>query len=160
MKKFIRTTSPISAGTTLLLDASAIGLFIAALIKLIQNYETKTLLFLGLLAFGVFVALKVTIDQLRTGVEFHEKECVFNSLDDDNTFRYDEITQVKTSKDDQISFTKNFVDRSGYISIELKSGKKAVIQLMLISSKKLACIKDEIILRMEQSKASSPQDCV
>lgn len=100
-----------------------------------------------MMIFALIVAIKVTINQFKTGIEFNDDKCVFNALDSDNEFAYKDIVKIDIRKDDKASFIKNFIDRYGCISLTMVDGRIHTITLGLIPRKKLVEIKKQIEMR-------------
>lgn len=150
MKKFINTTSIITFAVTLLIDAAVAWLAYFAVEKVMEKVSFVSVIFLCALIIAVFVVIKMTIDLFKVGVEFNDEDFVFNALDCDNTFKYNEVKQISIEKDEKISFVKNFTDRYGYMSLEMNDGKIHTITLGLISMRKLKAIKEQIEMRMKK----------
>ena len=147
MKKFINTVSIITAAVVTIYDIGTLWLTSSVIIKLAKEPSGKGYIFLIMLVFAVFIAIKITVEQIKTGIEFKENECEFNGLDSDNIFKYSEITKVTIEKDEKVSFIKNLSDKSGFINLEMNDGKIHVINLGTISRKKLIMIKKQIEMR-------------
>lgn len=151
MKNFINTASILTLLVVAALDCGVAYFFKFAVKKIITGEDTGiAVLFAVMMAFALFVAIKVTIDQFRTGIEFREKECIFNGLDSDNTFPYAAIIKVETEKDEKVSFIKNFIDKSGFIKIETTDGRIHIINLGTLSKRRLMEIKTQIELRIQK----------
>lgn len=150
MKKFINTASVLTFLVIAALDCG-VAYFLKFAIEEIGTGENigVAVVFAAMMAFALFVALKVTIDQCKAGVEFHEKECVFNGMDSDNTFPYQDIVKVQIEKDEKVSFIKNFLDKSALIKLETTDGRIHIINLGTLSRRRLAQIKQQIELRMQ-----------
>lgn len=152
MKKFINTASLLTFLVVVLLDCGTAYFFKFAIKKIITGERSGTaILFAVMMAFALFIAIKVTIDQCKTGVEFHKDACVFNGIDSDNRFVYDDIKSVDIEKDEKISFIKNFTDRSGLLKIETREGRIHILNLGTLSRKRLLTIKKQISMRLHQN---------
>lgn len=152
MKKIINTASLLTIAIVLALDLGVAFFFKFAIKQFFKGQTSGTaVVFAVMMAFALFVAVKVTIDQIKTGVEFYDDKCVFNSLDSDNTFFYSEIVQVDTEKDEKISLIKNFLDRSGLLKIKTSEGRIHIINLGTLSKRRLQKIKLMIEQYMPQT---------
>lgn len=147
MKKFINTTSIITAFVVLLLDISIVAFLILCAQKMMAQVSSAGIIFAVMMVFAAIVAIRVTINQFKTGIEFKDDKCVFNALDSDNEFSYSDIEKIEIQKDDKISFKKNFIDRYGYIALTTANGRIHTITLGLVTRKKLIKIKQQIEMR-------------
>lgn len=152
MKKFINTTSIITAVVVLLLDISIVAFLVLCTQKMMEQVNASGVIFAVMMVFAAIVAIKVTANQFKTGIEFEDDKCVFNALDSDNEFFYKDIEKIEIQKDDKISFTKNFIDRYGHIALTMSDGRIHTITLGLVTRKKLVKIKEQI--EMRKSKKS------
>lgn len=84
---------------------------------------------------------------ISNGVKFGENEFEFTAIDENGTFKYDEIKSVKGEKDNSVSFKKNFIDRFSHICIETTDGSTTTIDLGLTTTNKLNKVVNEIKAR-------------
>lgn len=153
MKKFINTASMLTFLVIALLDCGVAFFFIFAMKEIIKGERTGVAaLFTVMMLFALFIAIKVTLDQCKTGVEFHTTQCIFNNLDSDNSFPYSEIKKVETEKDEKVSFIKNFIDRSALLKITTKNGRVHIINLGTLSRRRLERLRRQIELRIGTTK--------
>ncbi|MGN0531834.1 MAG: hypothetical protein ACI4IN_03460 [Eubacterium sp.] len=147
--KLIRTISPITLAIVLAFDAATIGYVIYAIQKFKTGYDGWTIVFGIIMIFALLLAIFLTLDVIKTGVIFRENELEFNSVDDNNVFKYTDIEKVETSRDVKASLRKNFVDRYSMVIIHLRDGSVVTIELGLTTGKKLTKIRTEIENRIQ-----------
>lgn len=148
MEKFIRVISPFTVIIVLILDIATVAFGAFAVMKIIENADIYTILFVIIEVVALIVAALTTKEALSNGVKFGEKEIEFTALDSDSTFQYAEIDRVDTYKDTQASLRKNFVDRYSRIILYMKDDTVATIDLGQTSKKTLSKIKAEIESRI------------
>lgn len=147
--KLIRTISPITLAIVSAFDAATVGYAIFAIQKFKTGYDGWTIVFGIIMVFALLLAVFLTLDVIKTGVVFREDELEFNSVDDNNVFKYADIENVETSRDEKASLRKNFVDRYSMVIIHLKDGSVVTVELGLTTGKKLTKIRTEIENRIE-----------
>ena len=102
--------------------------------------------------FAIGVAVFVTKYVVSQGIVFDDDSFEFTALDDNNVFKYDDIENIKISKDTKASFKKNFIDRQSQIIIEQKDGAITTVGIGVTSMKKLKKIEQEILSHINIKK--------
>lgn len=143
-KNFIRILSPITIAVITVLDIATIAYGIFAINKLIQLRNTNSIIFFVIEIFAIIIAILVTKEVFTNGVEFRDDEIEFIGIDEENTFKYDDIEKVETYQDTTASLTKNFIDRHSLIIFTLKNDKVATIDIGLTTKGTLQKISKEI----------------
>ena len=151
--KLIRTISPITLAIVSAFDAATVGYVIFAIQKFKTGYDGWTIVFGIIMVFALLLGVFLTLDVIKTGVVFREDELEFNSVDENNVFKYTDIENVETSRDEKASLRKNFVDRYSMVIIHLKDGSVVTVELGLTTGKKLTKIRTEIENRIKSSTA-------
>ena len=138
--KFIRIISPITFCVVLLLDIGVVAFGIE-----VANFYTVSFVIIEIIS--LVICFFVSREVISNGVKFGENEFEFTAIDENGTFKYDEIKSVKGEKDNSVSFKKNFIDRFSHIYIETTDGNTTTIDLGLTTSKKLNKVVNEIKAR-------------
>ena len=145
--KFIRIISPITFCVVLLLDIGVVAFGITAVKKIIEVANFYTVSFVIIEIISLVICFFVSREVISNGVKFGENEFEFTAIDENGTFKYDEIKSVKGEKDNSVSFKKNFIDRFSHICIETTDGSTTTIDLGLTTTKKLNKVVNEIKAR-------------
>lgn len=143
-KNFIRTLSPITITVVSLLDIATIVYGVFSIAKVIELKNSASIFFLLCELFAIVIAILVSKEVLSNGIEFKEDEIEFIGLDNDNTFKYEEIEKVEIYQDTNASLVKNFNDRHALIILTLKDDKMCTLDIGLITRKTLKNIIEKI----------------
>ena len=146
--KFISIVSPISVVMSLILDTAVIYYGYYAFNKLSQSISFINIVFAIIELCSVILAVFYSREVLRHGIRFRENEFEITFLDENSTFAYHDIKNVETFKDTKASLKKNFIDRYSKLTLELKDGKTATVELGLTTKRKLKKIENEINSRI------------
>ncbi len=142
--KFIRIISPITFCVVLLLDIGVIAFGVTAVKKIMEGANFYTVSFVIIEIISLVICFFVSREVISNGVRFGKNEFEFTAIDENGTFKYDEIKSVKGEKDNSVSFKKNFIDRFSHIYIETTDGNTTTIDLGLTTTKKLNSVVNEI----------------
>lgn len=142
--RFIRVISPFTAFVSVLLDVAVIFYFNYLIQKINKDMDIWTIMFVVIELLAIAIAVAVSVEVLKNGVKFSQNQMEFTGIDDNNTFEYDNIDHIETSRDTKASLRKNFVDRYSHILIYTKDGNITTITLGLTTNKTLKKIENEI----------------
>lgn len=145
--RFIRVISPPALIAVLVLDGAVIWFAYFSVKKLTENVSAYSVIFAAVELFAIVVGVLVSREIIAQGVKFDSEKMVFTAIDDDNTYRYDEIESVETEKDTKLSFKKNFYDRRSHITLYLTDDRVATIDIGFTTKKTLKKIENEINAR-------------
>lgn len=143
--KFYRVISPLTLIIVIILDIAVAAYAVFAVKKLVENVSVYSVIFAIIDLFAIVVAVFVTKYVVSQGIVFYDDSFEFTALDDNNVFKYDDIENIKISKDTKASFKKNFIDRQSQIIIEQKDGAITTVGIGVTSMKKLKKIEQEIL---------------
>ncbi len=149
MKKFIRILSPITIAVVFALDAAVIAFFIYSIKKIMQEISLITVAFLVIEVIAIIIAALTTKETFSNGVVFTDDEVEFTGLDADNKFKYSDIEKCEANRDTKASLRKNFVDRYSRLTLHLKDGRIATIDLGLTTARALKKVKTELDSRIK-----------
>ena len=93
--KTIRIISPTVTAIVAILDAAVLGYGIFAVVKLVQQFSTMSIIFAVIEVFALVVAILVSKEVLSNGVVFRDDEAEFTGVDDNNIITYDEIAEIE-----------------------------------------------------------------
>jgi len=147
--KFISIISPLSVIIALTLDTAVVYYGVYAVQNIGKNASALNIVFLIIDICSIFLAVFYTREVLRHGIRFKEDSFELTFLDENNAFEYANIESVEVFKDTKASFKKNFVDRYSRITLNLKDGNSATLELGLTTKRKLKKIESEINSRIE-----------
>ena len=145
--KIIRTAPPSMLFLTCFFDAAVIGFLGIAVYGVIKAVSFFTIGFLVIEIIIAVVAALMTKEVLKAGVIFKSDSVEFTWLDEDNTYRYDEIESIETHKDNA-SLKKNLVERYSSVIFHLKDGSVATVEFGVTTKRKLKTVENEIKERM------------
>lgn len=155
--KTIRIISPAVTAITAILDAAVLGYGVFAVVKLIQQFGTMSVIFAVIEVFALIVAVFVTKEVLSNGVIFRDDEAEFTGVDDNNIITYDDVKEIEAYKDTAASLTKNFDMRHALIMFTMKNKKVNTIDLGIISNGTINKILDEFKARTDAQSISFTQ---
>lgn len=155
--KTIRIISPAVTVITAILDAAVLGYGVFAVVKLIQQFGTMSVIFAVIEVFALIVAVFVTKEVLSNGVIFRDDEAEFTGVDDNNIITYDDVKEIEAYKDTAASLTKNFDMRHALIMFTMKNKKVNTIDLGIISNGTINKILDEFKARTDAQSISFTQ---
>ena len=141
--KTIRIISPTVTAIVAMLDAAVLGYGIFAVVKLVQQFSTMSIIFAVIEVFALVVAILVSKEVLSNGVVFRDDEAEFTGVDDNNIITYDEIAEIEAYKDTAASLTKNFDMRHALIMFTTKDKKVNTIDLGIVQNSTINKILDE-----------------
>ena len=147
--RFIRIVSPISVAMALILDTAVIYYAYYAYRRLSQELSFINTVFAIIELCSIALAIFYSREVLRHGIRFKEGEFEITALDENNIYKYSDIESVEVFKDLKASLKKNFVDRYSRLTIKLKDGTIATIELGLTTKRKLNKIENEINARIK-----------
>lgn len=147
--KFISIISPLSVIIALTLDTAVVYYGVYAVQNIGKNASALNIVFLIIDICSIFLAVFYTREVLRHGISFKEDSFELTFLDENNAFEYANIESVEVFKDTKASLKKNFVDRYSRITLNLKDGNSATLELGLTTKRKLKKIESEINSRIE-----------
>lgn len=145
--KTIRIISPVVTAIIAILDAAVLGYGIFAVVKLIQQFGTMSIIFAVIEVFALVVAILVSKEVLSNGVIFRDDEAEFTGVDDNNVILYDEVKEIEAYKDTAASLTKNFDMRHALIMFTMKDKKVNTIDLGIVANSTINKILDEFKVR-------------
>lgn len=145
--KTIRIISPVVTAIIAILDAAVLGYGIFAVVKLIQQFGTMSIIFAVIEVFALVVAILVSKEVLSNGVIFRDDEAEFTGVDDNNVILYDEVKEIEAYKDTAASLTKNFDMRHALIMFTMKDKKVNTIDLGIVANGTINKILDEFKAR-------------
>lgn len=145
--KTIRIISPVVTAIIAILDAAVLGYGIFAVVKLIQQFGTMSIIFAVIEVFALVVAILVSKEVLSNGVIFRDDEAEFTGVDDNNVILYDEVKEIEAYKDTAASLTKNFDMRHALIMFTMKDKKVNTIDLGIVANGTINKILDEFKVR-------------
>ena len=155
--KTIRIISPTVTAIVAILDAAVLGYGIFAVVKLIQQFSTMSIIFAVTEVFALVVAILVSKEVLSNGVVFRDDEAEFTGVDDNNIITYDEIAEIEAYKDTAASLTKNFDMRHALIMFTTKDKKVNTIDLGIVQNSTINKILDEFKRRTTTESISFTQ---
>ena len=155
--KTIRIISPTVTAIVAILDAAVLGYGIFAVVKLIQQFSTMSIIFAVIEVFALVVAILVSKEVLSNGVVFRDDEAEFTGVDDNNIITYDEIAEIEAYKDTAASLTKNFDMRHALIMFTTKDKKVNTIDLGIVQNSTINKILDEFKRRTTTESISFTQ---
>ena len=147
--KTIRIISPVVTAVIIILDAAILGYGIFAVVKLIQQFGTMSIIFAVIEVFALIIAILVTKEVFSNGVIFRDDEAEFTGVDDNNVILYDDVKEIEAYKDTAASLTKNFDMRHALIMFTLKDKKVNTIDLGIVSNKTINAILEEFKSRTD-----------
>ena len=145
--KTIRIISPVVTAIIAILDAAVSGYGIFAVVKLIQQFGTMSIIFAVIEVFALVVAILVSKEVLSNGVIFRDDEAEFTGVDDNNVILYDGVKEIEAYKDTAASLTKNFDMRHALIMFTMKDKKVNTIDLGIVANGTINKILDEFKAR-------------
>jgi len=145
--KTIRIISPVVTAIIAILDAAVLGYGIFAVVKLIQQIGTMSIIFAVIEVFALVVAILVSKEVLSNSVIFRDDEAEFTGVDDNNVILYDEVKEIEAYKDTAASLTKNFDMRHALIMFTMKDKKVNTIDLGIVANSTINKILDEFKAR-------------
>lgn len=145
--KTIRIISPVVTAIIAILDAAVLGYGIFAVVKLIQQFGTMSIIFAVIEVFALVVAILVSKEVLSNSVIFRDDEAEFTGVDDNNVILYDEVKEIEAYKDTAASLTKNFDMRHALIMFTMKDKKVNTIDLGIVANGTINKILDEFKAR-------------
>lgn len=145
--KTIRIISPVVTAIIAILDAAVLGYGIFAVVKLIQQFGTMSIIFAVIEVFALVVAILVSKEVLSNGVIFRDDEAEFTGVDDNNVILYDGVKEIEAYKDTAASLTKNFDMRHALIMFTMKDKKVNTIDLGIVANSTINKILDEFKVR-------------
>lgn len=148
-KKFIRILSPFSLVIIFALDICVILFSAYAVKKFTEGLNAYTIIFALIDLIAIITAFFASKEIFSNGVKFNDYELEFTGIDNNNIFKYTDITKVETQRDTSASLRKNFVDRYSILTLHLKDESSISIQLGMTTGKKLNKIKNEIEKRIK-----------
>ena len=108
--KTIRIISPTVTAIVAILDAAVLGYGIFAVVKLVQQFSTMSIIFAVIEVFALVVAILVSKEVLSNGVVFRDDEAEFTGVDDNNIITYDEIAEIDTKKSPFVIWAEGLAD--------------------------------------------------
>ncbi len=145
--KTIRIISPVVTAIIAILDAAVLGYGIFAVVKLIQQFGTMSIIFAVIEVFALVVAILVSKEVLSNSVIFRDDEAEFTGVDDNNVILYDEVKEIEAYKDTAASLTKNFDMRHALIMFTMKDKKVNTVDLGIVANGTINKILDEFKAR-------------
>lgn len=145
--KKIRIISPAVSVIVAILDAAVLGYGIFAVVKLVEQLSSMSIIFAVIEVFALIVAILVSKEVLSNGVIFRDDEAEFTGVDDNNIIIYEDVHEIEAYKDTAASLTKNFDMRHALIMFTMKDKKVNTIDLGLMPNSTINKILDEFKAR-------------
>lgn len=145
--KKIKIISPAVAVIIAILDVAVLGYGIFAVVKLVEQISSLSIIFATLEVFALIIAVLISKEVLSNGVIFRDDEAEFTGVDDNNIITYDDVHEIEAYKDTAASLTKNFDMRHALIMFTMKDKKVNTIDLGLMPNSTINKILDEFRAR-------------
>lgn len=155
--KTIRIISPTVTAIIAILDAAVLGYGIFAVIKLIKQFSTISIIFAVIEVFAIVIAVLVSKEVLSNGVIFSDDEAEFTGVDENNIITYEDVKEIEAYKDTAASLTKNFDMRHALIMFTMKDKKVITIDLGIVQNSTINKILDEFKARTNAENISFNQ---
>lgn len=155
--KTIRIISPTVTAIIAILDAAVLGYGIFAVIKLIKQFSTISIIFAVIEVFAIVIAVLVSKEVLSNGVIFSDDEAEFTGVDENNIITYEDVKEIEAYKDTAASLTKNFDMRHALIMFTMKDKKVITIDLGIVQNSTINKILDEFKARTNAESISFNQ---
>lgn len=155
--KTIRIISPTVTAIVAILDAAVLGYGIFAVVKLIDQFSTVSIIFAVIEVFALVIAILVSKEVLSNGVIFSDDEAEFTGVDDNNIITYDDVKEIEAYKDTAASLTKNFDMRHALIMFTMKDNKVNTIDLGIVQNSTINKILDEFKARTNAESVNFTQ---
>lgn len=155
--KTIRIISPTVTAIIAILDAAVLGYGIFAVVKLIKQFSTISIIFAVIEVFAIVIAVLVSKEVLSNGVIFSDDEAEFTGVDENNIITYEDVKEIEAYKDTAASLTKNFDMRHALIMFTMKDKKVITIDLGIVQNSTINKILDEFKARTNAENISFNQ---